>query len=223
MKGMGLDDDAMREIEAAILAAPDAHPMIKGLRGARKARFPLPGRGKSGGGRTIYYVAVAPGTLFMMSAYPKNERDNLCAGPAQGHPGRDRQHQRRPSAMSRRAPAKASAVKGSPVGADLVEAFREMAAYLRGEVEAESYEVSDDVLTPQRVKAIGARSPAATKEFERRFRISARTMEAYEQGRRRPDAAMQTLLASSSASRRPCGARLRRDGNYRRSRSRIYS
>jgi hypothetical protein len=77
MKGMGLDDDAMREIEAAILAAPDAHPMIKGLRGARKARFPLPGRGKSGGGRTIYYVAVAPGTLFMMSAYPKNERDDL--------------------------------------------------------------------------------------------------------------------------------------------------
>jgi hypothetical protein len=43
MKAMGLDEDAMREIEAAIAAAPDAHPMIKGLRGARKARFPLPG------------------------------------------------------------------------------------------------------------------------------------------------------------------------------------
>jgi hypothetical protein len=77
MKGMGLDDAAMRAIEAAIVAAPDAHPMIKGLRGARKARFPLPSRGKSGGGRTIYYVAVAPGALFMMTAYPKNERDDL--------------------------------------------------------------------------------------------------------------------------------------------------
>ena len=77
MKGMGLDDATMREIETTILVAPDAHPMIKGLRGARKARFPLPGRGKSGGGRTIYYVAVAPGTLFMMTAYPKNERDDL--------------------------------------------------------------------------------------------------------------------------------------------------
>ena len=76
IKGMGLDDAAMREIEAAILVAPDAHPMIRGLRGARKARFPLAGRGKSGG-RTIYYVAVAPGTLFMMTAYPKNERDDL--------------------------------------------------------------------------------------------------------------------------------------------------
>lgn len=77
MKGMGLDDATVREIETTILAAPDAHPMIKGLRGARKARFPLPGRGKSGGGRTIYYVAVAPGTLFMMTAYPKSERDDL--------------------------------------------------------------------------------------------------------------------------------------------------
>jgi|tagenome__1003787_1003787.scaffolds.fasta_scaffold20358901_1 putative transcriptional regulator len=69
-----------------------------------------------------------------------------------------------------------------------------MAAYLRGEVEVETYEVSDDVLTPQRVKAIRRKVAASTKEFERRFRISARTMEAYEQGRRRPDAAMQTLL-----------------------------
>lgn len=77
MKGMGLDEAVVTEIEAMIVRAPDAHPMIKGLRGARKARFPLPGRGKSGGGRTIYYVAIAPGVLFMMTAYPKNERDDL--------------------------------------------------------------------------------------------------------------------------------------------------
>lgn len=77
MKGMGLGDQALAEIEAAILKAPDAHPMIQGLRGARKARFALPGRGKSGGGRTIYYAAVAPGILFMMTAYPKNERNDL--------------------------------------------------------------------------------------------------------------------------------------------------
>jgi putative transcriptional regulator len=83
---------------------------------------------------------------------------------------------------------------GSRVGDDLVEAFQEMAAYLRGEVKAESYEVPDDVLTPERVQAIRRKVAPSTKEFERQFRISARTMEAYEQGRRRPDAAMQTLL-----------------------------
>ena len=80
------------------------------------------------------------------------------------------------------------------LGRDLEEAFTEMAAHLRGEVEAESYEVPDDVLTPERVQAIRRKVAASTKDFERQFRISARTMEAYEQGRRRPDTAMQTLL-----------------------------
>ncbi|MHC2021360.1 helix-turn-helix domain-containing protein [Methylobacterium sp. CM6247] len=83
---------------------------------------------------------------------------------------------------------------GSQVGDDLVEAFQEMAAYLRGEVEAQSYEMQDDLITPERVKAIRRTVAASTKEFEQRFRISARTMEPYEQGRRRPDAAMQALL-----------------------------
>lgn len=77
MKSMGLSEEAQAAIEVAIVRAPEAHPMIRGLRGARKARFPLPGRGKSGGGRTIYYVAIAPGVLFLMTAYPKNERDDL--------------------------------------------------------------------------------------------------------------------------------------------------
>ena len=66
--------------------------------------------------------------------------------------------------MSRRAPAKAPAVKGSPVGADLVEAFREMAAYLRSEAEVASYEVSDDVLTLPHVKAIRGKVAASIKE-----------------------------------------------------------
>lgn len=82
------------------------------------------------------------------------------------------------------------------LGRDLEEAFAEMAAYLRGTVEVESYELSGDTdaLTPERVQAIRRKVAGSTKEFERQFRISARTMEAYEQGRRRPDAAMQTLL-----------------------------
>ena len=46
MKGMGLDEAAMRAVEAAILAAPEANPAIKGLRGIRKARFARPGAGK---------------------------------------------------------------------------------------------------------------------------------------------------------------------------------
>lgn len=76
MARMGLDEEAIWAIELDIIEAPEAHPMIRGLRGVRKARFALPGRGKSGGGRVIYYV-FAGSELFMMTAYPKNEQDDL--------------------------------------------------------------------------------------------------------------------------------------------------
>ena len=82
----------------------------------------------------------------------------------------------------------------SRIGADLVEAFEEMAAHLRGEIEAESYELPADILTPARIKEIRRKVARSTREFEEKFRISARTMESYEQGRRRPDAAMIALL-----------------------------
>ena len=79
MQRMGLGEEAMRRIEAMITSAPAAHPMIKGLRGARKARFARPGAGKSGGGRVIYYLVPAPERLIMLTAYPKSERDDLSS------------------------------------------------------------------------------------------------------------------------------------------------
>ena len=82
----------------------------------------------------------------------------------------------------------------SKVGADLLEAFEEMAAHLRGEAEVESYDVPADVLTPQKIADIRRKVARSTKAFEAQFHISARTMESYEQGRRKPDAAMAALL-----------------------------
>ena len=82
----------------------------------------------------------------------------------------------------------------SRVGADLVEAFEEIAAHLRAEIEVESYEVPDDILTPEKIREIRRKVARSTKVFEAEFHISARTMESYEQGRRKPDAAMAALL-----------------------------
>ncbi len=84
--------------------------------------------------------------------------------------------------------------KRTKFGRDLEAAFKELAAYLRGEIELDSYEVPDNVLTPKRIREIRRKVARSTREFQRQFRIPARTMEAYEQGRRRPDAAMETLL-----------------------------
>ena len=69
-----------------------------------------------------------------------------------------------------------------------------MAAHLRGDMELPGYTVRRDLLTPKRIKMIHRKVASSTKEFERLFGIPARTMESYEQGRRRPDGAMQALL-----------------------------
>lgn len=78
MKRMKMADKDMRHVELELAAAPLAHPIIKGLRGVRKARFRLPGRGKSGSGRVIYFIAVSE-AIYMMTAYPKNEADDLTS------------------------------------------------------------------------------------------------------------------------------------------------
>ena len=74
---MLLEEADMYRIELSLAQAPLAHPMVKGLRGVRKARMALPGRGKRGGARVIYYVTITPSVLFMLTAYPKNEQDDL--------------------------------------------------------------------------------------------------------------------------------------------------
>jgi putative transcriptional regulator len=59
----------------------------------------------------------------------------------------------------------------SRVGDDLVEAFGEIAAYLRGEAEVESYEVPSDILTADRIRAIRRSVASSTKTFEAEFHI----------------------------------------------------
>jgi putative transcriptional regulator len=87
-----------------------------------------------------------------------------------------------------------SRTRGSRVGDDLVEAFGEMARHLRGEIELEAHDVPGGAITPAQIKAIRLKVASSTKEFERLFGIPARTMESYEQGRRRLDGAMRALL-----------------------------
>jgi putative transcriptional regulator len=87
-----------------------------------------------------------------------------------------------------------SRVRGSRVGDDLVEAFEEMAKHLRGEIELEGHDLPGGALTPAQIKAIRLKIASSTKEFERLFGIPARTMESYEQGRRKLDGAMRALL-----------------------------
>src|SRR5690242_11679178 len=64
------------ELEEAIAAEPERHPLIPGTGGFRKARWRRAGVGKSGGVRVIYDFMVHP-DLVLADIYAKNEKENL--------------------------------------------------------------------------------------------------------------------------------------------------
>lgn len=78
-KAMGLNDDSLLVLEAALLEDPQMGDVIEGTGGARKIRIQLEGRGKSGGGRVIYLDVFEQENLYLLFAYPKSVQDNLTA------------------------------------------------------------------------------------------------------------------------------------------------
>lgn len=65
------------EMENAIALDPERYPVMPGTKGVRKARWSRPGMGKSGGLRLIYYFWVEPNAVVLITAYAKNEKENL--------------------------------------------------------------------------------------------------------------------------------------------------
>ena len=82
--------------------------------------------------------------------------------------------------------------KHTEFGKALVQGLQEVLAYRRGETELET--VDYDVMPPARVKAIRKRVAKSARDFERRYHIPARTVEGWEQGRRKPDMTARILL-----------------------------
>lgn len=70
-------DEEYRSLQNELLANPEAGDMIEGTGGVRKIRFAYGGKGKSGGGRAIYYYVSSGSKIYMLLAYPKSTQDNL--------------------------------------------------------------------------------------------------------------------------------------------------
>jgi len=72
-----LDDESYSKLQLYLAEFPDAGDLIKGGGGIRKLRQVLPGRGKSGGARVIYYWVVKNDLILMLDVYAKNEQADL--------------------------------------------------------------------------------------------------------------------------------------------------
>ena len=72
-----LDHDEREDLIDFVAGNPTHGDVIAGTGGVRKMRWALPGRGKSGGARVIYFFHDPGMPLFLITAYPKNEMANI--------------------------------------------------------------------------------------------------------------------------------------------------
>ena len=72
-----LDDDEYRALQNRLVSRPEAGAVIKGAGGVRKIRWRLPGVGKSGGVRVIYYWLKARHQIILLTLYGKSQKEDL--------------------------------------------------------------------------------------------------------------------------------------------------
>ena len=76
-----LPSEEFRLLQLHLIGNPEAGAIIPRSGGLRKLRWRLPGRGKRGGARIIYYWKRTAGRLYLLFLYPKNVQGDLT--PAQ--------------------------------------------------------------------------------------------------------------------------------------------
>lgn len=72
-----LSHDEYLSFQEYLRQNPEAGATISATGGCRKIRWAIQGKGKSGGIRVIYYYINPKGEIYLLLAYPKNERENL--------------------------------------------------------------------------------------------------------------------------------------------------
>jgi hypothetical protein len=80
-------EDEFGEFCAWLARNPDAGDVVPESDGCRKVRWSLPGTGKRGGARVIYFNKIADGEIWLLTMYAKSDRATV--------PGRELKVQRR--------------------------------------------------------------------------------------------------------------------------------
>lgn len=74
---LGLTNDDLRRLELEIMKNPKVGPVIQGTGKLRKMRFAFENSGKSGSSRVCYVDFLIHETVYLITVYPKSEKDNL--------------------------------------------------------------------------------------------------------------------------------------------------
>jgi len=70
-------DDDLAKLQDFLQVSPEVGDIVPGSGGVRKMRWAMPGRGKRGGMRIIYYLRSRHGQIWLLTLYPKNETDTI--------------------------------------------------------------------------------------------------------------------------------------------------
>lgn len=74
---LGLSDIDLKNLEEELLSNPKTGAVMQGTGGVRKMRYAFEHRGKSGSVRVIYVDFEIHDKIYLLTAYSKNEKDNL--------------------------------------------------------------------------------------------------------------------------------------------------
>ena len=74
-----LPDESYAQLQRELIARPTAGDLIPGTGGLRKIRWRLPGQGKRGGARVIYYWFTLQSQILLLAIYGKGTKDDLTA------------------------------------------------------------------------------------------------------------------------------------------------
>ncbi|MBP9854448.1 MAG: type II toxin-antitoxin system RelE/ParE family toxin [Candidatus Omnitrophica bacterium] len=72
-----LSDGEYKDLQWALVVNPEAGAVIPGCGGLRKLRWAIPGAGKRGGLRIIYYVYSEGEKMYLLFSYKKSEQEDL--------------------------------------------------------------------------------------------------------------------------------------------------
>ena len=73
------DDDGYAALQAFLSVHPDAGDVIRGTGGIRKIRWAMPGRGKRGGSRIVYYWLAREAHIYLLTLYAKGVKADLTS------------------------------------------------------------------------------------------------------------------------------------------------